>query len=469
LHSFISLPAGKRCGPGHELLAQSRGRCRERGSSGFHLGAETFFATETTRWGIRIAPAIHGDLLRPTGGLDSRSVYFAIGKDGGRIGFAGPHVFSRGNPLLFASRSRVPDSSVWTIVPCCGDVSGLAGWGVQLTLDFGKVILIIVIIYLSVNEVERLRRLIFIQATAVAVIAAVAVWKGHLLGGRLEGTLGANYSDPNDLALAIIISLPFCLALLLLSRDGLPKVAWALAILLMLYAVFLTGSRGGFISLIVTAAVFLWEFAIRGRRRYLLALAVLVGVILWQFSSKTLVGRLQGTFNPKQGTAASYDSAATHQQLFWRSVEITKAHPLFGVGPGNFQELSGSWHVTHNSFTQMSAEGGVPALVLYVLILWRGFKNLRATKRLARRRAELSLLARALLASLAGYVAGSVFLSVGYALFPYFLVAYTTALFGIAKRSATHSKERESGSQEKPEKEAGIPLQGAIDSAGWAP
>jgi putative inorganic carbon (HCO3(-)) transporter len=343
------------------------------------------------------------------------------------------------------------------------------GGAVQLALDFGKVILIVEIILLSVKSVERLCRLIFIQAAAVAVIAAVAVWKGHLLAGRLEGTLGANYSDPNDLALAIIISLPFCLALLLLSSGWLRKVAWALAILVMLYAVFLTGSRGGFISLIITAAVFLWEFAIRGRRRYLLALAVLTGVILWQFSSQVLVGRLQGTFNPNQFTAASYDSAATHQQLFWRSVEITRAHPLFGVGPGNFQELSGSWHVTHNSFTQMSAEGGVPALVLYVLILWRGFKNLRATKRLARRRAELSLLARALLASLAGYVAGSVFLSVGYALFPYFLVAYTTALFGIAKRSATHSKDRESGSQGKPEKETWVPLQGAIDSAGWAP
>jgi putative inorganic carbon (HCO3(-)) transporter len=343
------------------------------------------------------------------------------------------------------------------------------GGAVQLTLDFGKVILIVVIIYISVIYMERLRRLIFIQATAVAVIAAVAVWKGHLLAGRLEGTLGANYSDPNDLALAIIISLPFCLALLLLSSGRLRKGAWALAILVMLYTVFLTGSRGGFISLIVTAAVFLWEFAIRGRRRYLLALAVLAGVILWQFSSEMLVGRLRGTFNPNEVTAASYDSAATHQKLFWRSVEITKAHPLFGVGPGNFQELSGNWHATHNSFTQMSAEGGVPALVLYFLILWRGLKNLRATKRLPRSHAESRLLARALLASLAGYVAGSLFLSVGYEFFPYFLVAYTSALFGIAQRSATHSKERESGSQEKPEKETWIPIQGAIDSAGGAP
>jgi len=287
------------------------------------------------------------------------------------------------------------------------------------------------------------RRLIFIQAASVAVIAGVAVWKGHLLLGRLEGTLGAYYSDPNDLALAIIISLPLCLALLFLSRGVLQRVAWALAILVMLYAVFLTGSRGGFVALIVAAVVFLWEFAIQGRRRYLLALAVLASTILWQSSSGLLVGRLKGTFNQQEDTAAAYDSAEARRQLFWRSVEVTKQHPLFGVGPGNFQEISGSWLVTHNSFTEMSSEGGVPAFILYVLILWCGFKNLRGAKRLARGGTESLLLARALLASLAGYVAGSVFLSLAYAFFPYFLVAYTTALFVSAKESASRFKRDE--------------------------
>jgi putative inorganic carbon (HCO3(-)) transporter len=343
------------------------------------------------------------------------------------------------------------------------------GGAVQSTLDFAKVLLIVIVMSLAVNTASRLRRLIFIQAASVAVITAVAVWRGHLLLGRLEGTLGANYSDPNDLALAIIISLPLCLASLLLSGSSLRKAAWALAILVMLYTVFLTGSRGGFLALIVTTAVFLWEFAIRGRRRYLLALAVLAGVILWQFSGGMLVGRLKGTFNPNEDTAAAYGSAEARQQLLWRSIEVTKQHPLFGVGPGNFQEISGFWHETHNAFTQTSAEGGVPAFILYVLILWCGFKNLKATKRLVRDRKEYLLLARALLASLAGYVAGSMFLSVAYAFFPYFLVAYTTALFGIAKKSASRHKQRESGSQEMPEKETWAPLQGATGSAGWAP
>ncbi|PYK93472.1 MAG: hypothetical protein DME36_09405, partial [Verrucomicrobia bacterium] len=241
----------------------------------------------------------------------------------------------------------------------------------QQTLEFAKVLLLVIVIAMAVNTAGRLRRLIFIQAASVAVIAVVAVWKGHLTLGRLRGTLGGNYFDPNDLALAVIISLPLCLALLFLSRSRLRRAAWALAMLVMLYTVFLTGSRGGLLTLIVAVAVCLWEFAIRGRRRYLMVLAALLGVTLWQFSSGTLAERFKGALN---GTDSS---AEGRQQLFWRSVEVTKEHPLFGVGPDNFEEISGSWHGTHNSFTEMSSEGGVPAFVLYVLILWSGFKNLR--------------------------------------------------------------------------------------------
>jgi O-antigen ligase len=316
------------------------------------------------------------------------------------------------------------------------------GGSMQKTLDFAKILLIVIVMSVVVTTATRLRRLIFIQAASVAVIAAVAVWKGHLLQGRLEG-LGGNYTDPNDFALAIIISLPLCLALLFLSRYGLQKVACGVAMLVMLYTVFLTGSRGGFVALIVTAGVFLWEFAIRGSRRYLLGLAVLAGVILLQFSSGTLIGRLKGTFNRNEDIAAAYGSAEARQQLFWRSLEVTMAHPLFGVGLGNFQQVSGSWHETHNSFTQMSSEGGLLAFLLYALILLCGFKNLRHAKRLTRGRTELSLLSRALLASLAGYVAGSVFLSVAYQFFPYFLVAYTTALFSVARKSSAQIRKND--------------------------
>ncbi len=322
------------------------------------------------------------------------------------------------------------------------------------TVDFAKILLIVVVMITAVKTTRRLRLLIFVQAASVALIAAVTVLKGRVFGGRLEGMLGGNYSNPNDLALAMVISLPLCLGLLFLTRNKLWKAAWAVAMLAMAYVVFLTGSRGGFIALIMTAVVCLWHFAIRGRRRYILVLVSLVGAIFWVSSGDMLSKRLNGTFNQKDDTASAYDSAQQRQQLFWRSIDITEEHPLFGVGPGNFEQLSGSWHVTHNTFTQMSSEGGLPTLILYVLILWHGFTNVRTTKRLAPRRTESSLLAGVLHASLIGYIVGSVFASVGFQFFPYVLVAYTTALFSIVKNTASHSKESKLVSQSTLKNEA---------------
>jgi O-antigen ligase len=332
------------------------------------------------------------------------------------------------------------------------------GGAVQESLDFAKVLIVVFVIMAGVTTFRRLRVLIFTQAIAVSAVAAVAIWKGRLLLGRLEGTLGGVYTDPNDMALAIVISIPLSIAMIFLSRNKLWKIFWSIAIFVMIYAVFLTGSRGGFLALIATAAVFLWEFGMRGRRLHFLVLAVLAGVVFLQFSGGMVVARLKGTLDSRGDVSAAYASGQERQQLFWRSIEVTEEHLLFGVGPGNFASISGSWHVTHNSFTQMSSEGGVPAFVLYVLILWCGFKNLKAAKRLARGKKESVLLARALLASLVGYVVGSTFLSLAYQFFPYFLVAYTTAVFSISSKAADQAGENESTRQISAKKRSQLEL-----------
>ena len=329
------------------------------------------------------------------------------------------------------------------------------GGALLKTVDFAKILVVVVVMTVAVNTTRRLRLLIFVQAASVAIIAAVSVLKGgHSLDGRVGGMLGGDYSNPNDLALAIVISLPLCFGLLFLTKNKVWRTVWALAILEMAYAVFLTGSRGGFIALTISTVVCLWHVAIRGRRRYLLVLVPLAGVIFWLHSGDMLIKRFNGTFNSQNTTAEAYGSSLQRQQLFWRSIDVTKEHPLFGVGPGNFAELSGSWHESHNTFTQVSSEGGFPSLILYVLILWHGFTNLRTSKRLAARRAELWLLTGVLHASLIGYVVGSVFDSVGFQFFPYLLVAYTTALFSIVKKNASHSQKAKFASHSSLKSEA---------------
>jgi hypothetical protein len=68
------------------------------------------------------------------------------------------------------------------------------------------------------------------------------------------------------------------------------------------------------------------------------------------------------------------------------------------------------------------------------------------------------VLARALFASLIGYAVGSFILSVAYQFFPYFLVAYTTALLSSVRKSAAQSREHGSVHQSALEKQSGLEI-----------
>ena len=117
----------------------------------------------------------------------------------------------------------------------------------------------------------------------------------------------------------------------------------------------------------------------------------------------------------------------------------------------------------------MSSEGGIPALILYVLILLSAFRNLRSTGKIAGVQDEIVLLAKALNASMVGYIIGSCFLSLNYEFFPYLLMAYTTALLLIAKKSSGSFAQDESRSRGNPLEGKFSSMPRAIDSPLLAP
>ena len=61
------------------------------------------------------------------------------------------------------------------------------GGAFQATLDFAKVLLVVLMIAVAVSTLQRLRMLIFTQAISLSAIAAVTIWKGRLILGRRVG------------------------------------------------------------------------------------------------------------------------------------------------------------------------------------------------------------------------------------------------------------------------------------------
>jgi putative inorganic carbon (HCO3(-)) transporter len=249
-------------------------------------------------------------------------------------------------------------------------------------MEFSKVVLIAVSLVVVITTMARLRKLLFVQAAAVTAMAIfAATGRSRLLlpneafGDRVKGAEGSLFENPNDLAFIVALTFPLCFAFMLRAKGLLRKALWAVGLVLMVYTVMITYSRGGLIALVVGAAVTLWEFGVKGRRHHLILLTALAGIFLIVAGSPAnYADRVKTIFDPDSDPTGS---SQARRDIFYQSVEMTMQHPLLGVGPGNFAVISGTWHVTHDSYTQLSSEGGIPALLLFLIILWLAFSKVR--------------------------------------------------------------------------------------------
>jgi O-antigen ligase len=307
-----------------------------------------------------------------------------------------------------------------------------------VTLDFAKVFILWLLGFLVITNEARFRRIIFIQASSVALISLIALVKGHSVE-RLDSVVGGIYSNPNDLAFAIVLSMPFCLAFMLDSPRLFAKGAWCLAMFVMAIALLLTASRAGFLDLVISGAVCLWHLGVKGRRTYLIAMTACLGVVLVAIAGGKLKERFAAMGDNPTVESRSEESAAESYEerkaLITKSIEAIATHPILGLGADNFVVYSDMWREVHVSYLQIAVEGGIPVLILYLLFFQRGFANLRElrTRQLDPR---TELYTGALHASLVGFVVGAAFAPQAYLYFPYLTVLYTSVLYAVVHQRA---------------------------------
>ncbi len=308
------------------------------------------------------------------------------------------------------------------------------GGALKNTLDFAKVWIAWVLTFLLITDFARLRRIIFIQAASVPLISLVSIILGHDQP-RLSGVIGGIYSNPNDLAFAIVLTLPFCLAFLLTAKGVLTKLCWVAAILIMGLTLFMTASRAGFITLMISGTVCLWHFGVKGRRFYLIVASALAVALLLGVAGRPLIARMNALSGAEAGEA--YGSYEARKYLMLRAINGIEHYPLFGLGMKNFEVYSGDWHEVHMTYLQIAVEGGIPSLVLYLLFFSRAFSNLRKLLRRKDLDVHTTLFIGGLHSSMIGFAVGALFAPEAYQFFPYFAVAYTSALVATLAQQKT--------------------------------
>lgn len=206
-------------------------------------------------------------------------------------------------------------------------------------------------------------------------------------GVQQVGGIGGQSGDSNYLALCITMTLPF----LIVKASSTHKLEKLIAMGLSgiwLFALILTGSRAGFVALLVTA-VFLF---LRMQRRLVGAAVLGLLVMLFVLMSPAYYWERMGTI-----TDYREEVSAASRLAFWQAgMRMFRDHPVTGIGQGNFILLSPIYvpefvkisdgeetgFVTHNTFVQTLAEGGVQSLVLFLLLFGVSFLYLRRAKAL---------------------------------------------------------------------------------------
>jgi hypothetical protein len=306
------------------------------------------------------------------------------------------------------------------------------GGAITRSVEFSKIYIAWALIFLLITTFDRLRRIIFIQAISVVVACVAALIKGRGVD-RLAGVLGGIYSNPNDLAFAIVLALPFALAFMVTSKSAFAKVAWLGGMLIMLFTIFMTASRAGFINLCISGAVTLYFFAVKGKRPQLLVGTVLAAVLI----AGTVGGKLYDRFEALSGDSttekSAYGSFQDRKFLMFRALDAIESYPIFGIGVHNFPTYSGIWRDVHMTYLQVAAEGGIPVLIIYLMYFRRGFQDLKVLRKRTDLDPNTTLFVGALTSSLVGFIIGALFAPEAYQYFPYFAVAFIATLLQTIK------------------------------------
>jgi O-antigen ligase len=307
-----------------------------------------------------------------------------------------------------------------------------------------------------------------------AAAAVVNVLTSNLFsyqdGGRMSVSFGS-VANSNDLAAHLLLVMPFLLYVLIKPKTGkLVRAGSGLFLAWGLYVVVGTASRGALIALGGVALVALWKGS-NPQRISLVVGGTLAAAVLIAVLPPATLNRLM-SFSADSSSASEEAIASTEARTYLlnQSIDLSVHNPILGVGPNQFSNIVGKlgkergvriWQETHNFFTQISSECGIPALLFYLAAVVAAFVTTNRTYNLTRRRPELNELRSAtfcLLLSMVGFGIASFFLNLAYHF-------YWLALTGLAtsiSRSAGMESLLESERQKKPMYAPTRPLRAAL-------
>jgi O-antigen ligase len=277
----------------------------------------------------------------------------------------------------------------------------------------------VILFFVTLSIVDSIQRLRWVLISASAAVSFGCLWvirewitfRNVYTGFRPGWSVG----DANDFSVSAILCLPFMFLRLRNAEARWEKRFYKVALLLAAVALTLCASRGGFLGFIAAFLVVVWRSQHRVRNLALIGLLALVPSIALPNSP------IHRFLQPTHSETESNQNRVAAWKAGWRMV---KAHPMAGVGLGNFKELMPRYTdpgvnvdtISHNSYIEVAAEMGIPQLLVFVGIVFFSYRSFEQTRRKVQH-SNAKLLYDAALgleAGLIGHAAGALTMSAEY-------------------------------------------------------
>lgn len=345
--------------------------------------------------------------------------------------------------------------TAWVVL--CYPFSSWRGMSQPLVMGSVEFYLLFLIIVQVVKSAADWR----VVAGAYGYGVLIAAVYGFLFARSVDGRLalvGGTFGDPNGFALSLLIGAPF-LWMKAAYADMFRKIFFLGCSCVVFVSFAKAGSRAGLLAL---GTMMLVMFVIsNARQRVMICVVGCIGLVA---AGALLPGYLRARyftiFSPASSSAdldassreqleSDIESSDERRALLEQSIHMSFEHPIFGVGPGVFAFAAwderkaetgagGLTLVTHNTYTQISSETGLPGLFFFLASVFLCLKYTVLDYRvMVRSGLDLAKSARYLLMAFSALLVGIFFLSTAYSHFLAIFIALAASLHNVVRQERT--------------------------------
>lgn len=318
-----------------------------------------------------------------------------------------------------------------------------------------------ILTYSILHDEESIKKLLFALVVLLVVFLAITALSAFDIvnvdratvdekWGRSKGA----FAEPNQFAAYLAAFVPLVLAFVFTSTKKVKKVIYISVLVLTIFVLLLTGSRGGLVSLTVAIGVYYTLHSKQPIMKSILNLfgvyfIALVGLVLVFFllpdnTANGLMLKISGDFVEDSNT----DYTSGRLSIWTRALEAFIDSPIFGTGWQTFIPLFGG--NSHSDYILFLVTTGVVGLGIFLKIFYSMYKDVMKWRALD---SYYSHFYNSYIGGLAAFLVAMIFVNIYNP--AYFVMMYSALILRLGAIAAENSKdnkdERHNGNFGDPE------------------